>query len=169
MASKPIIVFVPGAFHRPSSWNAVAEPLREDGYTVLTPALTVCGDLDSATPESAQWKDMAAKGVLEDAQAIRDVLLPKLDAGNKAILVSHSYGSVPASLVVEGQTVAERAARGLPGGISAFVVIAGFAYPVRGKGIMGDDSEPPVMPYHVLDVSEQKKKIFLAALILSIS
>ncbi|KJR88580.1 uncharacterized protein SPSK_10789 [Sporothrix schenckii 1099-18] len=151
MASKPILVFVPGAFHRPSSWNAVTEPLRKEGYTVLMPALTVCRDLHSATAESAEWKDLAAKGVPEDAQAIRDVLLPELDKGNTAILVSHSYGSIPASFVVQDQTVAERAARGLPGGIVSFVAVAGVAYPVRGKGIMGDNSEPPILPYHILD------------------
>ncbi|KAH8883455.1 alpha/beta-hydrolase [Thozetella sp. PMI_491] len=142
-SSKPVIVLVPGAFHRPSSWNAVADGLRKQGHTVLTPPLAVCG-------ESTEVTGLAGTTALDDVKLIHSVLLPALDNGDEAVIVSHSYGSVPATLAVEGQTIEERAAKGLKGGIKALVSIAGFSYPVRGKSIMGDDSEPPLMPYHVL-------------------
>src|SRR5690242_18875915 len=35
--TKPVIVLIPGGFHRPSSWSRVAASLREMGYTVQTP------------------------------------------------------------------------------------------------------------------------------------
>jgi len=151
-SSKPVIVLVPGAFHRPSVWRAVAEPLREKGFIVVTPPLSVCGDLSTKTVESQEWKDLAAKGPVDDAKLIHDELLPFLDDGNEAVVVSHSYGSVPACVAIEGQTVPDRAAKGLRGGIKAVINIAGFAFPVRGKSLMGDDNGPPLMPYHVLEV-----------------
>jgi hypothetical protein len=153
MSSTPIIVLVPGAFHRPSVWDAVAEPLRRQGYTVVTPPLSVCGDLSDKAAGSQEWKDLASKGPVDDAKLIHAELLPLLDEGNEAVIVSHSYGSVPTCVAVEGQTVLDRAARGLKGGIKAVVNIAGFASAVRGKSLMGDDNPPPLMPYHILEVS----------------
>jgi pimeloyl-ACP methyl ester carboxylesterase len=152
-----VIVLVPGAFHRPACWNTVAQSLRAAGCTVITPSLAVCADLSSETPESPGWKDLANKGPVDDAEAIREALTPFLNEGQEVVMVSHSYGSLPATLAVEGQTVAERAAKDLKGGIKAVVVIAGFAYGVRGKSIMGDESEPPLMPYHILEVRVSKR------------
>jgi pimeloyl-ACP methyl ester carboxylesterase len=153
MATKPVIVLVPGLFHKPSSWAKVAGPLRDHGYTVLTPPLAVGGDLTGKTPASLEWKELASKSFVDDRQVILDAVMPLLDEGKTAILVGHSFGSVPATLAVEGQTVAERQERGLKGGVVALVVIAGFAYPVKGKSVFGDENEPPLMPYHVLEVS----------------
>ena len=142
---KPIIVCVPGAFHRPSSWNAVAELLRAQGFRVLTPALAVSGSAESS-------ENLVGKTAVDDVSVIHKELLPLLDEGSEAIIVSHSYGSLPATLAVEEQTHEERKVKGLKGGIISYVSIAGFAYPARGKSIMGDDQEPPVMPYHILKV-----------------
>ncbi|CAH0000541.1 unnamed protein product, partial [Clonostachys byssicola] len=160
--TKPIIVLVPGAFHRPSSWNALAEGLRKRGYTVLTPPLAVCGEATDA-------RQLVGTTALDDVRIIHNNILPFLDNGRECVVVSHSYGSLPATLAVEGQTIEERAAKGLSGGIKAMVTIAGFSYPVRGKSIMGDDSEPPIMPYHVLEedilyLQEPAKPIFYSDL-----
>ncbi|CAH0054376.1 unnamed protein product [Clonostachys solani] len=160
--TKPVVVLVPGAFHRPSSWNALAEGLRKQGYTVLTPPLAVCGEATDA-------KQLVGTTALDDVRIIHSNILPFLDNGRECVVVSHSYGSVPAALAVEGQTVEERAAKGLSGGIKAMVTIAGFSYPVRGKSIMGDDSEPPIMPYHVLEeevlhLQEPAKPLFYSDL-----
>ena len=146
MASdKPVIVLVPGAFHSPSCWSTLADGLQKQGYTVLTPPLAVCG-------ESIDSTRLVGTTALDDVELIHNSLLPLLDSGRESVIVGHSYGSVPATLAVEGQTVEERKAKGLKGGIKAMVTIAGFSYPVRGKGIMGDESEPPLMPYHLLKV-----------------
>ena len=144
--AKPVLVLVPGSYHRPSSFNAVTERLRSRGFTVLAPALAVAGD--AATAEK-----LRGKTPLDDVAVIHRELLPLLDQGQQAVIVSHSYGSFPGSLAVEGQTIEERAAKGLKGGIKGIVTIAGFAFPVRGKGIAGDESEPPLLPYLILEVS----------------
>src|ERR1700761_8117961 len=98
MASKPVIVLVPGAFHRPSAWTAVAESLREEGFTVLTPPLTTCGDLSSKTSDSPDWKEIASKDATDYAKLIHEVLVPLLDEGHEAVIVGHSFGSVAATL-----------------------------------------------------------------------
>jgi alpha-beta hydrolase superfamily lysophospholipase len=123
--SKPLILIVPGSFHGPVHYEKVAELLRERGYEVITPALvtTGAGDLDPTLDH------------IDDQHVIHKALLPLLDQGKKAVVVSHSYGSLPAATAVEGQTTAERSARGLKGGIEAIVTITSFVFPTRGKSI----------------------------------
>lgn len=144
--SKPIIVCVPGSFHTPSSWDAVANLLRQEGYQVLTPPLATC-----TTTEAAN--DIVGKTALDDVSIIHEQLLPLLDQNAEAVLVSHSYGSAAATLAMESQTVEERKARGIKGGIKGLVAIAGFAFPIHGKSIMGDDNDPPAPEWYIVRVS----------------
>lgn len=149
MASKkPIIVIVPGAYHRPVHYRKIAEPLSSQGYEVLSFDLAVCGE--SVDPNLS---------FSDDAAVIKEHLLPLLDEGKKAVVVSHSYGSLPVSALIDGQTVAERADKGLKGGISAVINIAGFAFPVPGKSIMGNEQNPPPPPYHIWKVSQRKDSL----------
>ncbi|KAJ5683347.1 hypothetical protein N7462_006512 [Penicillium macrosclerotiorum] len=51
---------------------------------------------------------------------------------------------------MEGQTITERAARGLKGGIAAVINLAGFVWPARNKSITGDEEEStPPPPYQI--------------------
>ncbi|KAK0738712.1 Alpha/Beta hydrolase protein [Schizothecium vesticola] len=134
--NKPIIVLIPGAFHLPHHYHDVTHPLSLLGHPILSTPLTCCGPTPSSVPLDAT--------PTTDADAIHALLLPLLDAGRSAILVAHSYGSRVATACIQGQTTAERAARGLPGGIIGAVWIAGFAFPARGKNILGGDGEMPV-------------------------
>jgi hypothetical protein len=52
-----------------------------------------------------------------DGEIVQAELLPLLDKGRTAVLVSHSLGCVAALAAVRHQTVDERSARGLKGGI----------------------------------------------------
>ena len=142
-SSKPIVVIVPGGFHRPGHYDLVAAPLREQGYTVLSVPLVVCGDADVDADTSA----------VDDAKKLHEQLLPLLDEGHEAVVVAHSYGSLAATAAIQGQTKDDRAARGVKGGIVAAVWISGFSFPARGKNIMGGDDETPPMPYQTLKVS----------------
>lgn len=153
-SAKPVVVIVPGGFCSPSTYDHVGKLLHQQGYETIIPSLTVCGDLSSKTAASHEWKDMAQKGTADDVKLIHSLLLPFLDAGRKAVIVTHSYGSVPGMLSIEGQTVSERAANGHNGGIVAFVSVSGFAHPVSGKNVYGSDEDPPLMPYHTLEVSQ---------------
>lgn len=113
---------------------------------MLTPALATASTLHDSS-------EIAGKTSLDDRQSIHEHMLPELDKGTEVVLVGHSYGSLPATLAVQGQTVDERKARGLPGGVRSFVVLTGFSFPVRGKSIMGDDNDPPVPDYFTIKVS----------------
>ncbi|KAK5096752.1 hypothetical protein LTR70_002878 [Exophiala xenobiotica] len=169
VSTKPVMVIVPGGFCSPQTYEHVEQLLHQQGYETIIPNLTVCGDLSSKTAASREWRDMAEKGVADDVKLIHSLLLPLLDQGRKAVIVAHSYGSVPAMLSIEGQTVSERAERNSIGGIIAYVNVSGFAHPARGKNVFGSDDEPPLMPYHVLEegilhLSEEAKPLFFSDL-----
>ncbi|KAK1756660.1 Alpha/beta hydrolase fold-1 [Echria macrotheca] len=141
MPSKPIIVIIPGAFHRPSHYNDVINPLQSRGYTVISIPLAVCGD-DGVSPDATP---------ADDVKILYAALLPLLDAGKEAVIVAHSYGSTPATAAIKSQTKAERRARGLKGGIVGAIWIAGFSFPVPGKNIRGEDGDMPLRPNRVLE------------------
>ncbi|KAF3385268.1 hypothetical protein F1880_001789 [Penicillium rolfsii] len=138
-SAKPVIVIVPGSYHRPIHYRKIIDPLRAQGYEVLSFDLAVCGG-EELDPELSFF---------DDAALIKEHLLPLLDEGKEAVIVSHSYGSLPVSALVDGQTVAERAEKGLKGGIAAVINIAGFVFPVRGKSIFGNEQNPPPPPYQI--------------------
>ncbi|CAI7675493.1 unnamed protein product [Penicillium pancosmium] len=159
MASqKPVIFVVPGAFHRPIHYRKIIGLLRVEGYEVISIDLVVCGD--EVDPESSFF---------DDGAAVRKLLIPFLDKGRKAVIVSHSYGSMPTSVIVEGLTLAERAEQGLQGGIVGVISLAGFAFPVPGKNIMGNEDEIPSPPYQLIKdgvahLQESAKPLFFSGL-----
>ncbi|KAJ5570580.1 uncharacterized protein N7459_010010 [Penicillium hispanicum] len=153
-AQKPIIVIVPGAFLKPIHYRKITKLLHDQGFEVIPIDLVVTGE--NADPEMT---------FLDDAVEIRRHLVPRLDEGREAVILSHSYGSLPSTHATEGQTVTERAAKGLKGGITAVVNLAGFAFPARGKSVLGDDTIVPPMPFHVVEngithLQESGKPIF---------
>ena len=68
----PTVVLVHGAFVDASSWNAVAQRLQDDGYTVIAPANPL-------------------RGVQTDAAYLSSVLAT---ISGPIVLVGHSYGGV---------------------------------------------------------------------------
>ena len=141
MDKKPIILIVPGAFHKPVHYDAVVKPLQEKGFEVLIPTLVT----GQGSPDATH---------ADDVKAIHSELLPLLDEGHEAIIIAHSYGSLPACHSIENQTVSERSARGLKGGIKHYICVSGMAFPAKGKSFMGDESDFPEMPYHRLEVCQ---------------
>lgn len=158
--TKPIIVIVHGAFHPPIYYRKLIEPLRAQGYTVLAPALPTTGLDDS----------VAGTTYVDDVRRIYESLLPLLDEeGREAVVVGHSQGGIAASAATEGQTVAERKARGLGGGIKAVVYIAAVALPERGLSLLGsmglsEENLPPNTyraegPHYVPILPAEKKGV----------
>lgn len=152
-SQKPVLVIVPGAYHRPVHYRKVIDPLRTQGYEVLSFDLAVCGE-EVGTELS----------FFDDAALIKAHLLPLLDEGKKAVVISHSYGSLPVTALVDGQTVSERTEKGLNGGIAAVINIAGFVFPVRGKSVLGNEQNPPPPPYQIRKVSHVKKTVSMPAI-----
>jgi pimeloyl-ACP methyl ester carboxylesterase len=122
---NPVIVIVHGAWHRPSHFTSIIDPLCAKGYTVLAPSNATAGLDDSVCGTTH----------LDDVRLIHEALLPYLDAGKEAVIVCHSYGGIPGTASVEGQTIGERSAKGLKGGIKAMVYITSFALPQRGMSL----------------------------------
>lgn len=155
--NKPLILLIPGAFHLPHHYHPLTTPLSHLGHPILSIPLTCCGPTPSSVPPTST--------PTTDAAAIHAHLLPLLDAGASALVVAHSYGSRVATVCIQGHTVAERAARGLPGGIIGAVWIAGFAFPARGKNLFGEDGDVPlggdaVVRDGVIELAEGARGVF---------
>lgn len=96
------IIFVPGAWHSPNCFNQVITYLHDAGYNtakVWTPSVL----RDGAPPIQTFDPDVAE---------IRKHLELAVNAGQKVVLVMHSYGGLPGSQAVEGYDQASLAARG---------------------------------------------------------
>ncbi|KAJ1323192.1 alpha/beta fold hydrolase [Microdochium nivale] len=128
-AEKPVILLVHGAWHSPGHYNTLIKSLREAGYTVLAPPLATAGPDDS----------IIGKSVVDDVNRIHEAVLPHIEAGRQIVVVSHSYGGIPATESCAGHTVNERAARGLEGGIKAMVYITAYALDKAGKKLVDYD------------------------------
>lgn len=148
-SDKPTIVIIPGAFHKPDNYRLIIRLLRSQGYDVLSVPLAVTGETVSASLDQH-----------DDARALLAELVPIFDqdGGKEAILISHSYGSLVVAAAIEGQTTTERKARGLNGGVRAVINIAGFAFPARGKNVLGTDAATDPMPYWRIEVSKKNSK-----------
>lgn len=155
--AQTTICIVTGGFIKPSAYDELAKELRQKGYNVIVPHLAVYGDLTGQTADSQAWKDMADKGVLDDVKVITKELEAVFDEGHEVVIFGHSYGTLPAVASIEGNSVDDRKAKGLKGGIKSYVNLAGFACPARGKNMLGSDSDDdvPVQPYHTLEVCFQ--------------
>ncbi|KAH8657745.1 Alpha/beta hydrolase fold-1 [Xylariales sp. PMI_506] len=121
-AAKPVILLVHGAFHPPHFYRKLIEGFRAQGFTILAPPLPSTGLDDS----------VAGKTYADDVRRIHETAAPYFSDGREVILLCHSQGGVAGSAATEGQTVEERGARGLPGGIRAIVYLAAFAIPQSG-------------------------------------
>ncbi|KAI3589014.1 Alpha/beta hydrolase fold-1 [Fusarium oxysporum f. sp. albedinis] len=134
--TKPIIVLVHGAWQTAAQWHPLAQGLINSGFTVLKPQ-----GASSGTNAAA----IRGKTYQDDVAVIHSTIESHLSAGKEIVLVSHSYGGIPASAAAEGYQVHERAARGLPGGIKHVVYLAAFAFPARELSLLmalGGDYAP---------------------------
>ncbi|KAI0171845.1 alpha/beta-hydrolase [Hypoxylon sp. FL1284] len=143
---KPVIALFHGAFFNPVHYRRLIAPLRARGFVVVAPALPSTGLDDSA----------AGRTYVDDAARVLSYLAPHLDAGREAVVVGHSQGGIAASAVAEGQTVADRRARGLPGGVRALVYLTALAVPNKGDSLLSlmGGTPPPIYkaegPFYVL-------------------
>lgn len=139
-SEEPVIMLVHEAFHLPIHYEAVLEPLRHKGYTVVAPRLPTTGQDPNAT-------------YTDDMALINETLHPLLDEGKEVVMIAHGFGTLPASQCIEGESVKERAECGLTGGIRHYINVCGFSYPREGRNILGRDDEFPLQEYHDVKVS----------------
>ncbi|KAI2712108.1 hypothetical protein CBS147332_5744 [Penicillium roqueforti] len=115
--ANPSIVIVPGAWHRPAHYQHLIEELAKVNYDAEAVTLP---SIDS-NPPLATWN--------EDAQAVRQVIMSKLDAGKDVIVLAHSFGGVAMSEAAKGLGKKDRVAQGLKGGIIKLVYMCAMALP----------------------------------------
>lgn len=117
MASKPTILFVPGAWHKSACYTPVIQKLNAQGYDTATAELASVGPV----PGLQTWAD--------DVANIQKEVAGLADAGKKIVIVAHSYGSLPAGEAIKGHLLREREAEGKPGGVVHFVYVSAFVLP----------------------------------------
>lgn len=116
-ASKPTILFVPGAWHKSTCYAPVMKTLNDHGYPTATAELASVG----AIPGLETWAD--------DISNISSALCPLVEAGKSVIVVTHSYSSLPAGEAIKPYLVRTRAAAGKKGGVAHLVFISAFVLP----------------------------------------
>lgn len=121
---NPVVVIVPGSWHRPKHYQRLIDELEKSGYEAVGVTLP---SVDSSPPVSS-WQ--------QDAEAVRQIILKYLDAGRDVITLAHSFGGVPMSEGVKGLGKQEREAQGLPGGVARLMYMCAMALP-KGQTHLG--------------------------------
>ncbi|KAK2018531.1 alpha/beta-hydrolase [Colletotrichum eremochloae] len=119
-ATLPTVVFTPGAWHGPQSFDLVRDGLTAKGYESQAIKLPSVG------------ADPATVGVAEDAAVLRSTIETLADEGKEVVLVVHSYGGMVGGNAVEGLGYQQRAAENKAGGVIMMVYLSAFAAP---KGV----------------------------------
>lgn len=114
---NPSIVIVPGAWHRPAHFQGLIDELAKVNYDAEGVTMP---SVDSSPPLST-WE--------QDAEAVRKVIMNKLDAGKDVVVLAHSFGGIAMSEAAKGLGKKDRDAQGLKGGIIKLVYMCAMALP----------------------------------------
>lgn len=107
----PSIIFIPGSFAFPQLYDPVFDIVRGKGHEIRGLHLPSVG-LPSGQPRPGQPPSM-----YDDAAHIAAEVQKLVDEGRNVILVTHSYGAVPACQSTKELSRGEREQAGKPGGI----------------------------------------------------
>ncbi|KAJ9151765.1 hypothetical protein NKR23_g2924 [Pleurostoma richardsiae] len=123
MADKPTFIFVPGAWHRPASFEPLMQHLAGLGYPSVDVTLP---SVDS---------DPVVESAQQDIDAVLDATAAVIDSGRDAVVVLHSYGGL-VGIEAVGKLLARRRKEETPaagsGRIRRLVFIAAHA-PLEGE------------------------------------
>jgi pimeloyl-ACP methyl ester carboxylesterase len=141
MTSKADLIFVPGAWHSPDSFDPTTTELKELGYTVHginLPSVGAKPHLKSFTP---------------DVEAVKSTLNKVLSSGKDVVMLYHSYGGA-----VGSEALADYVKRLQSGGakegwgkIRRLVYIAAFVLPEGGSLMAALGFK--ALPWFIIDVS----------------
>jgi pimeloyl-ACP methyl ester carboxylesterase len=108
--SKPTIVFVTGAWHKPHLYAGLLEGLQRARFPVIAPCLpSVGGTCDS---------------FYDDVYVVRKAIAEEVSQGREIVVIMHSYGGMVGSAAVQGFSKQE-VPRG--GGVIRLIYMAAFA------------------------------------------
>ncbi|EGZ75871.1 alpha/beta-hydrolase [Neurospora tetrasperma FGSC 2509] len=111
--SKPVIVIVPGAWHKPVVWHDVVQQLHTAGFEAIHVELRTVGS--TTTP---------LHGLTDDVTAVQSVLGELAGQGKKALVLGHSAGGLIGSNATKGQD-----------NVIGMIYMAAFVIP-RGKALL---------------------------------
>jgi pimeloyl-ACP methyl ester carboxylesterase len=130
MASSTTIIFIPGAWHSPRCFDLVIKGLETDGYNAEVVHLPSVGPV---IPHS---------DFLDDVCQIRKQIEIAANAGQRVVVVVHSYGGLPGCEAIRGLDWETRQLQGQPGGVVHLFFCCSFIVP-KGKSLIssfgGDD------------------------------
>lgn len=118
MSPNPTILLIPGAWHTPACYAPLIARLHALGYPTATASLPSVGVVPGLTTWAA------------DITSITSALAPLVAAGQRVVVVAHSYGSLPAGEAIKPFLLADRTARGEQGGVAHVVYVSAFVLPV---------------------------------------
>lgn len=114
MAKNTSILYVPGAWHSAQTFSPVSTLLEEAGYQVDLINLPSVGPAKHLPNFDA------------DVQEIRSHVQKACDAGREAVLIGHSYGSIPVCEAAKGLDLETRRREGKPGGVKHLFFCCAF-------------------------------------------
>ncbi|KAJ9638507.1 hypothetical protein H2204_004277 [Knufia peltigerae] len=126
--SKPAIVLVPGAWHKPQHYKKVINGLLKLSYDAVGVSLPSV----DAKPATPSWE--------KDAAAVREAVLQKLDAGKDVITIGHSYGGLPMGEGVKGLGKKAREAQGFKTSVTRLIYMC--SVPVKEGQIFQEACKP---------------------------
>ena len=113
--SKPAVVLVPGGWHSPLHYSSFLDRLNNEGFVTVSERNPSC---DCTNPD--------ATSLVNDASAIRKIILSQTERGYEVVVAMHSYGGCPGAAAAQGLSKKERQAAGKPGGVIGLIFICAF-------------------------------------------
>ena len=139
--SKPVLVFVPGAWHLPFHYSPLLECLNHEGFITISERNPSC---DCTNPDDTS--------TASDAASIRKIILSQVDNGHEVVVVMHSYGGFPGAAAAQGLSKRETQIAGKPGGVIGLIFFCAFIAN-EGDSLIGKLPGSVRFDWMVLDVS----------------
>ncbi|KAF2104426.1 alpha/beta-hydrolase [Rhizodiscina lignyota] len=122
--SKPVLVFIPGAWHTPKCFKEVINILVAQGFECDAVSLPSVGAEARGEEPVKNWDP--------DVEAIRSTITSYLNLGKDVVPIAHSYGGTCASQAVMGLSPKDRAKEGKEGSVRRMIYISALLLKVGG-------------------------------------
>lgn len=134
MSVKPTLIFVPGAWHTPETWDMVLPLMEAQDYKCVKCSLP---SVNSNPP----------KRIDDDIEVVREAIQAETSQSNNVVLVVFSYGGTVGSSALKGLTQPKQkepgSNQGSPGRILGMVMLASFFVPTGCTFLAGLGGEFP--------------------------
>ncbi|KAF2502696.1 alpha/beta-hydrolase [Lophium mytilinum] len=127
--SRPSILLIPGASALPEFYDSVVDPVKAKGYDIRGLHMPSVG------LEAGAGRKGSSPSMFDDAALIANEVEKLADEGKDVILITHSYGGVPATQSTKGLSKEERHEKGKSGGIVRIAYITSLV-PAVGTAAM---------------------------------